>query len=238
MKLVPGSPRRAWMDATPQRFANRCLPLIIANQNGWMLLSPCRVEAIWNGGGLTSDISISFPPGENRKFALSHFGGGILTFALEYIFRTPSGFNLHVRGPANLPKDGISPLEGIIETDWSEATFTMNWKITRPNHPIVFEKDEPLAMLSPVARGEVERFDPEIRFLDENPQLAEGYRVWSASRQNFNQDLKVADSDAQKAGWQRHYVRGETVTQTKAAEHQTSVSLAEFVDKRGGNIVK
>jgi hypothetical protein len=30
----------------------------------------------------------------------------------------------------------ISPLDGIVETDWLEATFTMNWKLTRPNHTV------------------------------------------------------------------------------------------------------
>ena len=42
----------------------------------------------------------------------SHFGYGILTWTLPYLFRTPPDWNLLARGPSNLPKDGIQALEG------------------------------------------------------------------------------------------------------------------------------
>lgn len=131
-----------------------------------------------------------------------------------------------------MPKDGASPLEGIVETDWSEATFTMNWQITRPNYPVEFEKDEPFAMVTPINRGDIERYTPEIRLISSNPELEMGYGEWSRSRDAFNRDLKIKNSAAQKARWQRHYVRGETVTQNKAREHQTAVALRDFTDKR------
>ena len=40
-----------------------------------------------------------------------------------------------VQGPINRPKDGIAALPGIIETDWSPYSFTMNWMFTRPGTP-------------------------------------------------------------------------------------------------------
>ena len=46
----------------------------------------------------------------------SHFGEAVLTFSLPYLFRTPRGVNLWVKGPSNWIKDGIQPLEGIVET--------------------------------------------------------------------------------------------------------------------------
>lgn len=232
VKIVPGSRRRGWMDATPQRFANRCLPLLIANQYGWLLLAPCRIRVVWSGGNALDSLKVEYAHGEERRFAASHFGNGILTFSMNFIFRTPRGYNLHVRGPANMPKDGISPLEGIIESDWSEATFTMNWKMTRAHHPIVFEQEEPFATLTPVARGEIERFRGEIRPISDNPALQKGYADWSQSRSTFNAGLRVEGSEARAMGWQRHYVRGETVSHTKAEEHQTGLSLSEFIDRR------
>jgi hypothetical protein len=36
----------------------------------------------------------------------------------------------------------------------------MNWQVTRRNHPIVFEEGEPIAMISLIRRGELERFHP------------------------------------------------------------------------------
>jgi LPS sulfotransferase NodH len=232
VRIVTGSPRRAWMDASANRFAYRCLPLVIANQYGWLVLCPYRIKAVWSGEPTIEAVSIEHSANNRVRFASSHFGGGILTFSMNHIFRTPPGVNLHVRGPANLPKDGIYPLEGIVETDWSEATFTMNWKMTRPNQPVTFEKDEPFAMLTPVARGVLERFRPEIRGISDDPALESGYQQWAASRFDFNRQLKVKDSPAQRKGWQRHYIRGEAVSQRRAREHQTNVPLSNFVDKR------
>src|ERR1700738_4738625 len=50
MALVPAPSTRAWMDATDRHFANRCLPLLIANQAGWFLLNPYKVALTWSGG--------------------------------------------------------------------------------------------------------------------------------------------------------------------------------------------
>jgi len=232
VRIVTAPLRRDWMDASRERFAYSCLPLVIANQHGWLLLCPCRLEAVWNGTAPLDAIAIAYPPNETRRFASSHFGEGILTFHMDFIFRTPPGVNLHVRGPANMPKDGIQALEGIIETDWSEATFTMNWKMTRAHHPVIFEENEPFAMLTPVVRGEIERYRPEIRPVSDNPELEAGFRAWSRSRDAFNEGLKVSGSDARKMRRERHYVRGQTVMQRRALEHQTGLDLQEFVDKR------
>ena len=37
--IRPAPARRDWMDATPESFAYRCLPLDIANAHGWELLN-------------------------------------------------------------------------------------------------------------------------------------------------------------------------------------------------------
>lgn len=232
IRIVTATQRRQWFDDMPHRFAYRCLPLVIANQYGWMLLCPSRITAAWNGEPGIDAIKVDYTPEEQTPFATSHFGIGILTFSIPYIFRTPPGIGIYARGPANHPKDGISPLEGIIETDWSEATFTMNWAMTRPGHPVMFEKDEPFAMISPVAVADIERMRPEIRPIADNPALQAGYLQWAESRRNFNRDLRVPGSDAHKQQWQRHYIKGETVGDNKAQEHRTTLSLQEFSDRR------
>ena len=79
--------------------------------------------------------------------------------------------DLFATGPINRPKDGIAALSGIIETDWSPYTFTMNWKFTRPNQRVHFEVDEPFCHLFPVARGRLENLHPAIRSLSDNPEL-------------------------------------------------------------------
>lgn len=232
--ILPAPLERDWMDAVAHRFVYRCLPLLIANQSGWLVLNTYVVAATWNGGMRPEDITLEYlddAPGRTH-YALSHFGAGVVTFSLPYLFRTPPGFNLHVRGPANLPKDGIAALEGIVETDWSDATFTMNWRFTRPGQRVVFEQDEPIAMLVPVRRGDVERFRPVYRAIERDPATEAGFVAFVDSRGQFIKDLRSMEPEAGRSQWQKHYMRGETVLGRRAVEHQTSVSLARFVDEQ------
>jgi hypothetical protein len=142
MPLQPAERTRQWMDDTVDRFAYRCLPVAIANQVGWDVLCPVAFTARWNGKEGLKDISLKFH-GESSDLIGSHFGHGVLTFSLGYLFRTTKSHNLWVKGPTNCPKDGIAPLEGLIETDWAPFSFTMNWKFTRARHKVSFEEGEP-----------------------------------------------------------------------------------------------
>ena len=231
MPLVPAPAHRDWMAATNQHFANRCLPLLIANQSGWFLLNPYPFQAVWNGGALTGDLVIAPLEGGVGQGAMSvssHFGYGILTWSLPYLFRTPPGWNLWARGPANLPKDGIQALEGVIETDWSIATFTMNWKMTRPGLAVAFEAGEPICMVSPQRRGEIEAFYPYSLPVSDDPELQRRYEDWLHGRNEFNETLKIPDSPAIRRGWQKDYFQGRTPDGLRAAKHQTKLTLRPF----------
>jgi LPS sulfotransferase NodH len=230
--LVTARPSRDWMDALPKRFGYRCLPMVMANQAGWMILNRHKIAVTWNGGVEPNALKIDFLSGQDPRSAVSIFGCGILTFMMGYLFRTPPGYNIYVHGPANAPKDGIAALEGIVESDWTEATFTMNWKVTRTNHPLVFEEGEPIAMVTPMPRHQLERFQPEIRSISEDPELQALHREWANSRERHNAEVRIPNSKAQQAGWQRHYMRGTSIRAEPAPEHQTSLPLGDFVDKR------
>ena len=56
--IRPAEPTRAWMDATPEAFAYRCLPLNIANAHGWEILTPFGFEAYWRGGAAPGDVIV------------------------------------------------------------------------------------------------------------------------------------------------------------------------------------
>jgi Family of unknown function (DUF6065) len=172
--IIPAPTTRDWMAETDQQFANRCLPMLIANQSGWIILNSVAFSAIWIGDDDIGSVSVSYDASYSPPLTGSYFGYGILTWSIPFVFRTPPGFNLLVRGPANSPKDGVCALEGIVESDWASSTFTMNWKITRPSTPISFEVNEPICMIVPQRRRELESFKPEIRSLDEDPD-----REWS-----------------------------------------------------------
>lgn len=89
-------------------------------------------EAEWAGKNHPDAITFAWDEDlPNPKPVSSVFGSGIMTWGVPYLFRTPPGWNLLARGPANWPKDAVAPLDGLVETDWAVATFTMNWKFTR-----------------------------------------------------------------------------------------------------------
>lgn len=252
MPLCTAPVDRTWMDAAPQRAPYRCLPLVIANQAGWWIPCPASFIVSWDGGLGKENVQITFlPPGEKDSLAglfapimvsadqsspvvqndprvSSHFGNGVVTFSIPFLFRTPPGINLWVKGPTNYIKDGVQPLEGVVETDWLSATFTMNWKLTRPHHVVRFERGEPICMIVPVSRGVAEQLEPVYVPLDANPELAREYRDWEKSRSTFNADLAKLQPDAVKRGWQRDYMQGRTISGKEVHEHQTRLHLREF----------
>lgn len=208
--IHPAGNRRGWMDATTNRFAYRCLPMVIANASGWELRCPFSFDAAWDGTSAVEAITIVTHAGREaveRRIA-SHFGHGVLTFHTGWLLRTPPGWAVWARGAPNHLKDGIQPLEGLVETDWLPFTFTMNWRFTRPGR-VRFEQDEPFCFFTLFPHGAIDDVQPRQATLADDPALAQDYERWQASREDFNRRLRASDDDALKQGWQRTYVHGE-----------------------------
>jgi hypothetical protein len=231
----PAPVERDWMDDPSARHAYRCLPLAIANACGWELLTPSGFTALWNGDPAIGSIHVEPDPGTQAP-ASDHFGAGVLTFHVPCLFRTPAGIDLLVTGPLNTQKDGIAPLTGIVETDWSVATFTMNWRFTRPGATIRFEAGEPFAHLMPTVRGLVEQVEPEWALMSEDPDLAAAYGAWAGARKAFNAALASPDRPADAPEWQKDYHRGLGPDGQPLApsDHRTRLKVRPFV-RRGGD---
>jgi hypothetical protein len=231
--IRPAPLEREWMDNSAHRYAYRCLPLNIANAHGWEILCDNGVTAIWNGKHGLDDLFVQ--PDRGEAVAVSHFGHGILTFHVNSLFVTDPGVDLMVQGPVNRPKDAIAPLTGIVETDWSPYSFTMNWMFTRPGISVRFEKGEPFCHIFPIRRGELEKVNPEMRPLANDADLERHYGVWSVSRERFNADLKQPGSRAQQEKWQKWYYRGEDSDgHVRAKDHRTRIRLKPFKTDRTG----
>jgi hypothetical protein len=227
MALQTAPVARDWMEQTRQRFAYRCLPLAIANQSGWLIPSPVTFSACWDGGPERQNVTITFAGPEDGR-VVSHFGHGVVTLTLPYLFRTPAGINLWVKGATNWIKDGAQALEGVVETDWLPSTFTMNWKLTRPNYTVRFDRGEQVCMLVPVPRGLAEALEPQLDRLEHHPELAKLYATWTKERDAFIQALRQREPEAVARGWQRDYLKGLLPDGTRATEHQTRINLKEF----------
>lgn len=218
------------MSETTNAFARRCLPLRAANDHGWVIETTHTLIAEWNGGLAPADVTLEWVDGGPPYPALSHFGHGILTFTIPYLFRTPPGVNLAVRGPVNCPKDGICPLEGLVETDWAVATFTMNWKFTAPYRPVSFAAGEPICMLVPQLRRLLELMQPRCLELDDDETLMTAHSAWSSSRATFLGHLDHPDSDAARRGWEGDYARGRLPGGERGRPERSRGPLREFSD--------
>jgi hypothetical protein len=229
LRIRPAPLERPWMDQSDQRFAYRCLPLNIANAHGWEILCPVAFSAIWDGRSSKEAVRVATEPDGAPAPAISHFGAGILTFHIPCLFRTERGTDLFVTGPLNRPKDGIAALSGVIETDWSPYTFTMNWQFTRPGQRVDFAANEPFCHFFPVGRGHLESVEPVIRKLSEHPELEAEHRAWSASRNEFNTNLNDPASDAVRDRWQKSYFKGVCPSGKPGAEgHRSRLRLRPF----------
>ena len=204
--IRPAPATRPWLDQLPNAYGYRCLPLNIGSGHGWEILCPVGFAADWNGNPALTDIVVTVDRALHWHPA-SHFGSGILTFHTGYLFRTEPGVNLVVTGPTNNRKHGIAPLTGVIETDWSPYTFTMNWVFTTPGR-VRFEEGEHFCLIFPEQRGLIDRVEPEIVDFDSDPETKARYEAWGRSRAQFLEDLKKPDSQAVQDKWQKMYYRG------------------------------
>ena len=198
----------------------------MANSTGWEILCPMDLKIIWNGGPGKHDIEFKTrgDPRAIPSFADSHFQRGIVTFHTGHLFRTPPGWGLMTMGAPNFFKDGIAPLTGLVETDWLPFPFTMNWQMTRPGE-VIFKKGDPFCFIVPIEHHKIEGIAPERKALRSNPELMKDYHNWAQSRGKFNAKLESMDEEAIKAGWQRHYMRGQTQEGDKVTTHKTKRKL-------------
>ena len=234
-QITPAPVSRAWMSAqseTGTGWPTRCLPMLIANQSGWELRNRCGFTAMWVAEKNGVDVMVQPDKrGTDEFLPISHFGDGILTWPLPFLFRTPPGYNLLVRGPANYPKDGVYALEGIVETDWASASFTMSWKLTRKLMPVRVQADEPVCKIVPQRRAELEEFAPELRRIESDEDLQRKHEFFIHSRDATKQIEQLARVAAgEPVEWQGDYPRGRHADgEAGAHDHQTRRHLREFV---------
>jgi len=221
------SARREWMDHAPKGAANRCLPLVIANQAGWVITCPVSFKATWDGSDSNmSGLKLEFQEKAELygRQILSLFGMGIISFSLPWLFRTSEGVGMIVRGPTNSMKDHCAPLDGFVETDWAPYTFTMNWKITKRKTPVYFRKGEPVCLLQPYPIGMLEETEARAAPISSDPELHRTALAWNERR---NEEIQ-SNTGREKSVFSLDYVKGKTPGGGAAPEHRTKLRLAAF----------
>lgn len=240
-KPIPGwefhvaSPKRKWMDEYVHMY--RCLPMTIANQNGWVIPSPCDIHVVWFGGQDTKSMHFWLDKQFNveKSWVKCHFVGGVITFEFDFVIKTNPGTNLIIRGAPNFFIDGVTPLEGVVETDWLNFSFTMNWRMTQPNKVVTFKKGDPICFIQPIPHSYAESFSFDIEFMEDNPELLEQFNAHLASRVKFSND-KIQGKHSEH--WQKHYFTGTDVkTGLKVGKDTHAIKL--YLDQPADqNVIK
>ena len=232
--------KRDWMDAIPQQYVYRCIPLLAANTMGWELLNPVTSHVTWAGGDLTNTLQITHEA-HSRFAAGSHFGTGIVTWYVPFLFRTSPDLGLIVTGPANHEHSHAVPLDAFIRTDWLPFPFTMNWRMTATNTPVTFKAGEPIARILPFPIAMLEETTLEITDLETDPGFLAEVNAFGQARQ---QNVAKQQADARRAQqtgeqltgdgvWNAQYVRAKGTTSGGFAPHQTIFKPAPPKDLRG-----
>ncbi len=236
--IRPAPPTRGWMDATPQKYIYRCIPLIAANTMGWELINPVDAEALWTGGELNTDVIIA--QHGNRFGPTSHFGVGTVTWYVPFLFRTSPDLGLIITGPSNQERNDALPLDAFVRTDWLPFPFTLNWRITQANQRVHFQAGEPIARILPYPLALLNETSLVITDLKDDPAFMGEVEEWGRARAR-NVEKQKSDIANWHAGgdkptgegvWNSQYVRAKGNNQDGFEPHQTVFKLSMPIDKR------
>lgn len=248
-EIKPASLDRDWMKAN-NNHAYKCLPLKIANKFGWNILCPIDFTAEWNGALYHKDsFKLNFNGEDEAKakeytqsgFIGSHFGNGILTFSLPFIIKTPKNIGIFVRGPTNHIKENISYLDGFIETDWLDFTFTYNIKFQQAKKEVSFKKGEPICSFFPFQLPWIEDIQFIYQNINKNKQLKDNYLDYGKKRLEFNKNLENYIKKDNKQIWMKDYYNGQKAENKSIGcpfldkfgkfLHKTNLNLKEIKDE-------
>ncbi len=232
IQSLRGQRQRDWF----VQHAYFCLPLMMANEYGFIVRSHYTFEVEWNGGQSPEDVICEHKLSDlekrshaNRTQVIgSHFGMGVVTVQNRWVYRTPKGVNLMTINPPNLFIDGIHHMSGIIETDNLRRDFTFNLKITRPNCRICINKGTPIGCIIPYPRNYIDRFQVKI---------ADRTMLPPKIIKNEQDTMKLhgierAEIDAKNPGGVGlRYMRGEDVFGNQFEDHQRMLLRSEKAKK-------
>ena len=201
----------------------KCLPLSVANMQGYVFSVPFEFEVVWDGTSDTDGLKINYERKQDDDYLVdirSEFGYGIFTIHFPIILKTPPGINLMTIAPPNYPTPGISPLSGFVEADNLQFTFTLNFKVDFVNLPVKIPANQPIMGMLPIPRYFCDSFELKNAYdifdEEEIKKEKEIYKEYSdiRERQNHSSHYKNEyDSDA-------FYFRGTNPRGDKFLDHQ------------------
>ena len=209
--------RRDWF--TPHFY--RCLPLVIANQVGFIITAEFSFAMEWDGSEGLESLHLFYDRSEEEMktaFPLmeSHFGHGILTIVPPFTLRTPPGINLMTLGVPNQVLPNVTVMTGIVETDNLRRNFTFNLKLQMPNIRVNIPAGTPLAAFMPIPRYFPHNFELKMEEEVFSPELVEEEKAAELEAVRFR--IEEEPKLTHRIG--RHYYQGHDIYGNKFPDHQ------------------
>jgi hypothetical protein len=136
-----------------------CLPFKIANSIGWDIILPFDFNAT-----LLEDNSIKIEVKDEYEHLFSDkIGNGILAMQIPFFIECSKDSFIHIRGPINIYKENLYPLEAFVESDWFHSYMTMNWKIIEKNKKVEFLAGESMCRVIPYPKKFIQQFDIQFK---------------------------------------------------------------------------
>jgi len=215
--LEKPSRTREWFD--PHFY--KCLPLVIGNQQGFIVKAEYDFSFYWDGGDSPDSVHIyTYEPEEelNKKFPRieSLLGNGVISITPPFTLRTPPGVNLMTMNPPNHVIPNVTVMTGIVETDNVRRNFGFSLKVQMENIEVRVFAGTPLAAFIPIPRYYSDSFELKLaedifdeETINEEMQCMEDSLIY---REKIEPELK------HKVG--RQYFNGEDVYGNKFLDHQ------------------
>lgn len=223
IELKALSPKREWMKDSG---AYHCPPMMMGNTFGWYFEIEESVTLNWNGNPMPGSVKITMSDsGEQAPIGIANdnFGSGVITFSVKGrpMFETPENYSLLVYGPTNIWIDGIQPLTGIVETDWSAFPFPMNWKMTKINEDVIIPKGHPIMCFIPINIKDLESFKINFKDINKWERLNE-VKVFQESRPQVpHLEQEKVESDPTNG----LYSRGIDLNNNKVKDRKKTIDL-------------
>jgi hypothetical protein len=204
--IVQAPSVRNWMDQTRDRFSYRCLPLRQANELGFWILAPTNIYLEWNGLDGNEALTVTLDDPSYKNHIKSHFGSGIVSFNIPWLFKTNvTGLGLRVGGATNLPPPlGLYPLDGLVETWEQNSTFTMNWKVLVAGQKLIIKAGYPICALSFYNWWSYKVGFTAKQLSDLSAADSADYEAWRLHRKSVLDGTPMDDN-------RNHYTKGQTI---------------------------
>lgn len=136
-----------------------CLPFRIANSIGWDIVLPFDFNVtLLDDGFIKVDVEEKY-----QHLFSDKIGNGILAMQIPYFIECSKNCFVHIRGPINIYKNNLYPLEAFVESDWFHSYMTMNWKIIEKNKKIEFYNGESICRIVPYPKSFIEKFELQFK---------------------------------------------------------------------------